>query len=72
MGLAYVQQAAAESPIPFFAIGGIDATNLAAVRAAGAERVAVVRAITEAPDPAAAARTLLAQLEAEAGMEIRR
>ena len=72
VGLAYVQQAAAESPIPFFAIGGIDATNLAAVRAAGAERVAVVRAITEAPDPAAAARTLLAQLEAEAGMEIRR
>jgi thiamine-phosphate pyrophosphorylase len=33
-----------------------------AVRQAGASRVAVVRAITEAPDPAAASRQLLAAL----------
>jgi len=59
VGLDYVRQAAAESPIPFFAIGGIDAANLAAVQATGAQRVAVVRAITEAADPAAATRTLL-------------
>lgn len=66
VGLAYVSEAAAESPLPFFAIGGIDAVNLAAVRAAGAERVAVVRAITAAADPAAAVAALLAGLEAEA------
>jgi thiamine-phosphate pyrophosphorylase len=61
--LDYVRQAAAESPIPFFAIGGIDLASLAAVQAAGAERVAVVRAITEAVDPAAASRALLKRLQ---------
>ncbi|RKS74602.1 thiamine-phosphate diphosphorylase [Actinomadura pelletieri DSM 43383] len=40
---------------PWFAIGGIDLGNLAEVRAAGATRVVVVRAITEADDPGAAA-----------------
>ena len=64
VGLAYVQQAAEHCPIPFFAIGGIEAANLAAVRAAGATRVAVVRAITAAADPAAATRELLAALDA--------
>jgi len=63
VGLDYVRQAAAESPIPFFAIGGIDLASLAAVQAAGAERVAVVRAITEAVDPAAASRALLKRLQ---------
>jgi thiamine-phosphate pyrophosphorylase len=62
VGLDYVRQAAAESPIPFFAIGGIEAANLAAVQAAGGSRVAVVRAITEAVDPAAASRQLLEML----------
>ncbi len=66
VGLAYVSQAAAACPLPFFAIGGIDGANLAAVRRAGADRVAVVRAITQAEDPAAAAAALLAGLEAEA------
>jgi thiamine-phosphate pyrophosphorylase len=66
VGLAYVAQAAAQSPIPFFAIGGIDASNLAAVQAAGAQRVAVVRAITEAADPEAASRELLQRLAAPA------
>jgi thiamine-phosphate pyrophosphorylase len=59
VGLAYVAAAAAEAPIPFFAIGGIDATNLAVVLAAGARRVAVVRAITAAADPGAATAELL-------------
>ncbi len=66
VGLAYVSEATAASAIPCFAIGGIDAGNLAAVRAAGATRVAVVRAITEADDPAAATAALLAGLETEA------
>ncbi|QCX76044.1 Thiamine-phosphate synthase [Streptomyces sp. YIM 121038] len=40
---------------PWFAIGGIDAANLDEVLEAGARRVVVVRAITEADDPGAAA-----------------
>ncbi|RAV32334.1 thiamine phosphate synthase [Corynebacterium heidelbergense] len=47
---------------PWFAIGGVDATNLAQVKSVGAERIVVVRAIADAPDPAAAARLLRAQL----------
>jgi thiamine-phosphate pyrophosphorylase len=64
VGLDYVRQAAAESTIPFFAIGGIEPGNLAAVQAAGAKRVAVVRAITAASDPAEASRQLLDLLQA--------
>ena len=66
VGLEYVRQAADACPIPFFAIGGIDAAALPALRSAGATRVAVVRAITEAADPAAAARQLLAGLQRDA------
>ncbi|WP_208639689.1 thiamine phosphate synthase, partial [Streptomyces tricolor] len=40
---------------PWFAIGGIDLGNLDQVLEAGARRVVVVRAITEASDPGAAA-----------------
>ncbi|MFN9546493.1 MAG: thiamine phosphate synthase [Cyanobacteriota bacterium] len=64
VGLAYVAAAAAECALPWFAIGGIDATNLATVRQAGAKRVALIRAITEAEDPQAATLALLHQLEA--------
>jgi thiamine-phosphate pyrophosphorylase len=49
---------------PWFAIGGIDAGNLDQVLAAGATRVVVVRALTEAPDPGAAAAQLAARLRA--------
>ena len=63
VGLDYVRQAAAESAIPFFAIGGIEAANLRAVLDTGATQVAVVRAITEAADPAQAARDLLEMLQ---------
>jgi thiamine-phosphate pyrophosphorylase len=63
VGLAYVAAAAAECPLPWFAIGGIDGSNLAAVREAGATRVAVIRAITDAVDPRAATQSLLQGLE---------
>lgn len=43
---------------PFFGIGGVNAQTLPEVMTAGAERVVVVRAITEAADPEAAARQL--------------
>jgi len=59
VGTALVDAVAAlDPPQPWFAIGGIDAGNLDQVTAAGATRVVVVRAITEAPDPAAATTTL--------------
>jgi thiamine-phosphate pyrophosphorylase len=67
-GLAYVEHAAGVDPAtPWFAIGGIDATTLPAVVAAGARRIVVVRAITEAADPEAAARALRDGLEAGVG-----
>lgn len=50
--------AALAPPRPWFAIGGIDAANLDEVLDAGARRVVVVRAITEADDPAAATAAL--------------
>ncbi len=58
-GLDLVRAAAATgTATPWFAIGGIDAERLPEVLAAGARRVVVVRAITAADDPAAAARAL--------------
>jgi thiamine-phosphate pyrophosphorylase len=52
----------AGSILPWYAIGGIDLTNIEQVAAAGANRVVVVRAITEADDPTDAAQRLLAHL----------
>ncbi|MFF0449546.1 thiamine phosphate synthase [Streptomyces sp. NPDC004609] len=49
---------------PWFAIGGIDADNLDEVLDAGARRIVVVRAITEASDPAAAAAHLSKRIRA--------
>jgi thiamine-phosphate pyrophosphorylase len=54
--------------LPWFAIGGIDLGNVEQVVAAGAQRIVVVRAITEADDPAAAASALLAALDAGTGL----
>lgn len=48
---------------PWFAIGGIGPGNLDEALAAGAERIVVVRAITEAEDPHAAAEAFRARLE---------
>ncbi|MGX5716989.1 thiamine phosphate synthase [Arthrobacter sp. MAHUQ-56] len=50
---------AAGDTVPWFAIGGIDHGNVHQVVEAGARRIVVVRAITEAADPAAAAASLL-------------
>jgi thiamine-phosphate pyrophosphorylase len=62
-GLELLRTVADTAPVrPWFAIGGIDEDRLGAVLDAGAERVVVVRAITEAPDPRAAARRLATAL----------
>ena len=70
VGLAPLRRAAAGARLPWFAIGGLNAGNLGPVLAAGARRIVVVRAITEAADPEAAARRLRATLDAatEAGV----
>lgn len=62
-GLELTRHAAATATRPWFAIGGVDAGNLDQVLAAGARRVVVVRAITRAEDPEAAARSLRTRLE---------
>jgi thiamine-phosphate pyrophosphorylase len=62
VGLELVRYAAANAKLPWFAIGGIDASNVADVVGAGATRIAVVRAIVEADDPERAARELHAAL----------
>jgi thiamine-phosphate pyrophosphorylase len=62
-GLDLVRATAAAGPErPWFAIGGIDQERLPEVLDAGASRIVVVRAITEAEDPKAAARTLKSRL----------
>ena len=63
VGVALVRYAAEHARVPWFAIGGIDASNAAEVIAAGATRLAVVRAIGDAPDPERAARELREVLE---------
>jgi thiamine-phosphate pyrophosphorylase len=64
-GLALISHVAASHPArPWFAIGGISASNLDDVLGAGATRVVVVRAITDADDPAAATAALKSRLVA--------
>jgi thiamine-phosphate pyrophosphorylase len=63
VGLRFVKQAAMRIRIPWVAIGGIDLGNIRDVVAAGAARVAVVRAIFAAKDTESAARKLKHQIE---------
>ena len=58
VGLDLIEHAAATVDFPWFAIGGIDTTNVDTVVKAGAKRIAVVRAITQADDPVEAAKRL--------------
>ncbi len=50
--------AEAQPSRPWFAIGGVDHERLPEILEAGATRIVVVRAITAADDPKAAARAL--------------
>jgi thiamine-phosphate pyrophosphorylase len=62
-GLGLLGHVARQDPArPWFAIGGISLDRLDDVLAAGATRVVVVRAITEADDPAAAASAFARRL----------
>jgi thiamine-phosphate pyrophosphorylase len=67
VGLELIRHAAsAPRAVPWFAIGGIDPSNVGAVADAGATRIVVVRALTEAEDTEATARTLRGALAQEA------
>jgi thiamine-phosphate pyrophosphorylase len=54
-GLEFIRQVAAETSLPAFAIGGVNAETAARVAAAGLRRVAVSQAICKADDPRSAA-----------------
>jgi thiamine-phosphate pyrophosphorylase len=58
LGVAKFEAMRATVGIPVVALGGIETANAAEARLAGADGVAVVRALRDAPDPRAAARAL--------------
>jgi thiamine-phosphate pyrophosphorylase len=62
VGVNLVAYASGHARMPFFAIGGIMAGNVSDIAAAGGERVAVVRALTESDDPESATRKLRHEL----------
>jgi thiamine-phosphate pyrophosphorylase len=62
-GLELIRTASEIAQIPWFAIGGIDPGNVGEVVDAGAERICVVRAIRDAPDPRAAAAALFGAVD---------
>ena len=66
VGVELIRDVAARVEAPFFAIGGITLINLHQVLAAGAKRIAVVSAILNAPDVAAAARKFKERLVSSA------
>lgn len=71
-GLGLVRYAAGlDTDRPWFAIGGIDLGNLDEVLAAGARRVVVVRAITAAEDPGAAAGEFVRRLRSVRNGDVR-
>ncbi len=63
VGLDLVREVRQRVKIPFVAIGGIDESNIDQVLAAGAERIAVVRAIFQARDIEEAAQRLRHRIE---------
>lgn len=65
LGLDELRRLVARSPRPVVAIGGITADRAPEVFATGAAGVAVVAALSQAQDPAAAARALLAAASRE-------
>lgn len=62
LGPAGIGAVARAVPVPVIAIGGVTADRVTELRAAGAHGVAVVTAISEAPDPEQATKRLLAEL----------
>lgn len=61
-GLEFVQEVAESTSLPWFAIGGIDLSNLGQVTAAGATRIAVSSTLCSAADPRGVATELADRL----------
>jgi len=66
VGLGLVEAAAREAGLPWFVTGGMNVRTIAETAAAGARAFVVVRAITEATDPAAATRDIRSAIESTA------
>lgn len=62
-GVALLSSIRSSTKLPLLAIGGIDATNVGEVTAAGADGCAIISAIIAASDPRQAARELRATLD---------
>jgi thiamine-phosphate pyrophosphorylase len=60
-GVAAIAQAV---EVPVFAIGGVDESNVGRLALAGIRRAAVIRSVSDSPDPEQAARRLRAMLTA--------
>lgn len=62
VGLDGLRDARTRTPLPIFAIGGIRAETVQAVRQAGADGIAVIGALAKADDVGASVRAFLASL----------
>jgi thiamine-phosphate pyrophosphorylase len=62
-GLGYATEAGSRSAVPVFVTGGVTPERVPALAAAGVRHFVVVRFLTEAPDPMAAARALRAAID---------
>ncbi len=63
-GLGYATEASARSPVPVFVTGGVTPERIPELAGAGVRHFVVVRFLTQAPDPLAAARALRDAIDA--------
>jgi len=63
-GLEYLRQATERSPVPVFVTGGVTPERVPVLADSGARHFVVVRYLTEASDPLAAARSLRRAIDA--------
>ena len=66
-GLGYLAYAASHATVPWFVTGGVTPDTVAPMVAAGARRFVVVRWLTEAADPRAAARAVAQAIDRSVG-----
>ncbi|MGH9189484.1 MAG: thiamine phosphate synthase [Acidimicrobiales bacterium] len=71
-GLPYLASAAALATVPWFVTGGVSPTTVGPMAAAGARRFVVVRWLTQAADPEAAARALGTAIDTAIGEAVDR
>ncbi|MFO7869987.1 MAG: thiamine phosphate synthase [Kiritimatiellia bacterium] len=67
LGMEGLREISSHVKIPFTVMGGIRKEHVPSLLAAGARTIAVVSAVTAAPDPAAAAAELLEEIRRQSG-----